>query len=126
MIVYDDTNKPIGQLVNGELEPLDPAPTGEALADLLDDVCHRIEMHPRLGVSSRLAANLRPTKGQRSLLLMYGIFSPIFLNDDGTPNPQCQRFGGGVQGWIVDGTLRSFEQIAPVLTEYADMMETKC
>jgi hypothetical protein len=126
-ILYNEDEKILGyETADGGCEPLAPAPTGDALIELLDEVCTQIEHHPRLGKSSRLAANLRPANGQTSLLLMYGIQSPLFMSVDGTPNPDNRRFGGGVLAWITDGTLRSVAEVRNALNDYADVKEAQC
>lgn len=91
-----------------------PAPEGDALIDLIDDVCLTVENFfgsMRVAGKTRLHSDLRVSDGQHSTVLTDGL----------------HRWGGsaghgGVRSWIVEGTLRSTDELTPALNAFLAMM----
>ena len=91
-----------------------PAPEGDALIDLIDDVCLTVENFfgsMRVAGKTRLHSDLRVSDGQHSTVLTDGL----------------HRWGGsaghgGVRQWIVEGTLRSTDELTPALNAFLAMM----
>ncbi|HTC49274.1 MAG TPA: hypothetical protein VK722_18275 [Candidatus Aquilonibacter sp.] len=108
----------IGHLVDGDFVPLQPtaptvppAPEGEALDKLIDDCCHWIEQS--VGTfKKRLAPELQPDNDGRSSLTLA----------EGKNRWGGSAGHGGVKSWIVDGNIRSPEQIRKPINDFLDAM----
>lgn len=111
--IYDAASGVLaGEKVNGVLIPLMPPPTGDALDELLDECCVIIEnMFKSYG---KLAGELQMEDGQHSLVLT-----------DGMTRWDSNRGHRGVRSWITEGTLRSGDQLTPVLNAFLTDMKTK-
>jgi hypothetical protein len=116
MIARDTTGKIIGHTVGGKFVPLIPVPTGEAFDDLLDESCLMIENFFRL--NNRLHTDLRQSQGQHSTVLLNG------MRKWGFPAGRDYKCGstkhGGVRSWIEKGTLRSTDELSPVLNDFVN------
>jgi hypothetical protein len=107
----------VGHLVDGVVTPIQqailPAPEGDELDDLVDECCHTIEN--MFGSYKRLHPDLQLSDGQHSLILT-----------DGTNKLGLTHFGhAGVRSWIVKGSLRSSDELTPVLNAFMSDMVKK-
>jgi hypothetical protein len=100
----------LGYLNDGKFEPIQatqPAPTGDELDELLDACCTTIEN--AFKAYGRLHPDLWMDDGQHSLVLT-----------DGRNRLDMGRGHRGVRSWIVEGTLRSADELTPVLNRFLD------
>jgi hypothetical protein len=115
---YDQTDKVVGYFLNGNrtnIIRVDPAPEGSALDALVDDIATTIENYfghftsrDTRQVTDRLDPQLKPSEGTHSRLLIEGIFKW----------ESQSRFTRGVRSWVTEGTLRSVNELTPVLREF--------
>jgi hypothetical protein len=109
--IYNDSIL-LGTQTDGVLTELPPVPTGDELDELLDACCHTIEN--MFGSYKRLHSDLQLSDGQHSLILTDG------------RNKLDMAFGhDGVRSWITRGTLRSVNDLTPVLNSFLSDMTKK-
>jgi hypothetical protein len=119
-VFYDSEGNVLGHVVDGKpvfnqtaapVPQAPPVPTGDAFDELLDN-CLRM-MTGYLGkVLNKLAPELRSDQN--------GVASTAMLRGK---HPIGFDYGhGGIVSWIREGTLRSSDELSPVLREYVDMM----
>lgn len=108
----DSEGKLNGELVDGVFVPLQAAPTGDDLDLLLDECCVIVEN--TFKAFGKLDTELKMDDGQHSLVL-----------SDGETRIGIRRGHRGVRSWIVEGTLRSGNQLTPILNAFLSDMKTK-
>jgi len=102
--VVRDSERIIGRVVDNEFHPLTPVPQGAAFDNLLDACCTSVESVFKEKGKDHLHPDYRVFQGQHASILMTG----------------RHRLGysvghDGVESWIRQGTLRSPEELNPVL-----------
>lgn len=121
ILAYDTDEKTLlGWWSDGVFVPLPPAPEGTALIALVDEVCSTIENYfgkffETGKLVNRIHSDLRQVEGQHSELLMDG------MQRWGVQHPDTK----GVRSWIIAGSLRSHDELAPVLNEFVSDMQFK-
>jgi hypothetical protein len=101
-----------GWKTDGVFKALPPAPTGDSLDEILDECCRTIEN--LFGAFKRLHGELQLSDGQHSLILT-----------DGVTGIGLSRGHEGVRSWITSGSLRSSDELSPVLNAFMSDMAKK-
>jgi hypothetical protein len=108
-----------GYLTDGKFVQVAPAPTGMELVRLIDECCLMIENFFGSMNPCRLHDSLRRTgiDGHSTILTdgKYHYGSPV-----GWDYKCGTTKHGGVRSWIEKGTLRSSDELSPVLNKFAD------
>jgi|SRR6185437_4582439 len=108
---YSPDRRITGHIVDGRFIPIPPAPEGDTLDELILDCLRTIESYVGKALN-KLNPALRPDHGAASLELLEGLHSCGF-----------QLGHGGVKSWIVNGNLRSVEQLTMALNEFVTMKQ---
>lgn len=116
---YDNNDALIGEVIKGELVPLTEALTGDDLDFLVYDCGKAIENYfgnyeKRPDGSPRLHPELKSDDGQQSTVLSTGrTMSDVRKGHD------------GIRSWVIQGTLRTVDQLTPEIRSFAEDMKVR-